>query len=177
MRETLFPRFIPKSLSVLISCLFILFFLSPLSADQHAAPDGETMADSSDEALHYVGSSACMNCHEDEYANFTTYAKKSKSYQSIERMKKGLTEKDLENCYRCHTTGYGKPGGFVSEEETPELKNAGCEVCHGPGSLHLVKQDKKSINAMPTMKVCDRCHTSERLRAFRFRPLIHGGGH
>lgn len=177
MCETLYSRFATQSLSVLISCLVILFSLSPISADQHPAPADPPRGDSGEDIRRYVGSSACRNCHEDEYTNFTTYAKKSKSYQSIERMRKGLTEKDLENCYRCHTTGYGKPGGFVSEEETPELKNAGCEVCHGPGSLHLVEQDKKSINAMPTMKVCDRCHTSERLRAFRFRPLIHGGGH
>jgi hypothetical protein len=25
--------------------------------------------------------------------------------------------------------------------------------------------------------VCQRCHTSERVKAFRFRPLIHGGAH
>src|SRR4030042_5842574 len=81
----------------------------------------------------YVGSDACKDCHEKEYNSFMTYAKKSKSFESIERVRKGLTEEEIKGCYFCHTTGYGKPGGFVSPEKTPHLKNAGCEVCHGPG--------------------------------------------
>jgi hypothetical protein len=36
----------------------------------------------------YVGSESCKKCHESEYKNFTTYAKKSTSFRSIERVKK-----------------------------------------------------------------------------------------
>ncbi|MEW6519351.1 MAG: cytochrome c family protein [Thermodesulfobacteriota bacterium] len=125
----------------------------------------------------YVGSLACKPCHEQEYANFTTYAKKSNSYRSIERLQKGLTDLDRMKCYTCHTTGYGKPGGFISVEKTPLLKNAGCEVCHGPGSIHLEDTKSSSIIGHPTIKICDQCHTSEMIQAFQFRPLIHGGGH
>lgn len=125
----------------------------------------------------YVGSQACKPCHETEYAVFVAYAKKSRSYQSIERLQKGLTEDDLKKCYACHTTGYGQPGGFVSLEKTPHLKNAGCEVCHGPGSIHIQERSLKSIIAEPTLQLCNTCHTSERVKAFRFNPLIHGGGH
>lgn len=125
----------------------------------------------------YVGSLACKSCHEKEYANFTTYAKKNNSYESIERLRKGLTEDDLKKCYACHTTGYGKPGGFVSLEETPHLKNAGCEVCHGPGSVHSQDRKPASIIGSPPIKMCHQCHTSERVKAFKFKPLIHGGAH
>ncbi len=125
----------------------------------------------------YVGSLACEPCHKTEYAIFVRYAKKSRSYQSIERLEKGLTGDDLRKCYACHTTGYGQPGGFISLEETPHLKNAGCEVCHGPGSTHVQDESLDSIIRHPTLQLCNTCHTSERIKAFHYKPLIHGGGH
>ncbi|RLB91125.1 MAG: cytochrome C [Deltaproteobacteria bacterium] len=125
----------------------------------------------------YVGSLACKPCHEKEYKSFVTYAKKSTSFRSIERLEKELTEKEIKGCYHCHTTGYGKPGGFISPEKTPHLKNAGCEVCHGPGEFHVKKRDPSYIKRHLTAKDCEVCHTSERVRAFRYKPLIHGGAH
>jgi hypothetical protein len=125
----------------------------------------------------YVGSNTCEPCHKEEYASFIQFAKKSKSFQSIERLEKGLSPEDLKKCYSCHTTGYGRPGGFISVEETPELKNAGCEVCHGPGGIHVITGDTDAIKRQLTREDCEACHTSERVRAFRYKPLIHGGGH
>jgi hypothetical protein len=125
----------------------------------------------------YVGSEVCKPCHEKEYSSFVLYAKKSKSYQSIVRLEKGLSAEDLTKCYGCHTTGYGRPGGFTSIEETPDMKNAGCEVCHGPGGMHIKTEDSNSIKVKPTREDCETCHTSERVKAFRYTPLIHGGGH
>lgn len=93
------------------------------------------------------------------------------------RMKKGLSREDLKKCFGCHTTGYGKPGGFISVEETPELKNAGCEVCHGPGAKHIKTGKIDDIKKQPTKEDCEVCHISERVKAFRYTPLIHGGGH
>jgi hypothetical protein len=125
----------------------------------------------------YVGSDICKECHEQEYKSFMKYAKKSKSFNSIERVKKGLTEEEIRGCYFCHTTGYGKPGGFVSAEKTPHLKNAGCEVCHGPGEFHMKSRNAKDIKRRMTLKDCEVCHTSERVQAFRYKPMIHGGAH
>ena len=151
--------------------LLVVLFLFP-------CPPGPSLAaQRGPEVPVYVGSMACKQCHPDEYQSFMAYAKKSRSFHSVERMKKGLTQEELRQCYSCHTTGYGRPGGFVSPEETPQLKNAGCEVCHGPGSVHVKTGDPKDIKAKLTMNDCKSCHTSERIRAFRFRPLIHGGAH
>ena len=136
-----------------------------------------SLAETKNRINKYVGSDACKSCHEKEYNSFMQYAKKSKSFESIERVKKGLTEEEIKGCYFCHTTGYGKPSGFISVEKTPHLKNAGCEVCHGPGEFHIKTINPRDIKRRMTMKDCEVCHTSERVRAFRYKPMIHGGAH
>jgi len=149
-------------------CLIIIFLIKipyGYSSEQPHKP------------LIYMGSNTCKNCHQKEYMAFTTNAKKSKSFQSIEKMSKGLSITDLKKCYTCHTTGYGKPGGFIDPEKTPHLKNAGCEVCHGPGSLHCETGDPSHIKGDLSTNDCKSCHTSDRVKAFRYRPLVHGGGH
>jgi hypothetical protein len=158
-------------LKLTIRCLLtVLFFLLTIS---HPLLFAQTKI----RLPLYVGSEICKGCHEMEYNGFMKYAKKSKSFNSIERVKKGLTEEEIRGCYFCHTTGYGKPGGFVSVEKTPHLKNAGCEVCHGPGEFHIKSNDAKDIKRRMTLKDCEVCHTSERVQAFRYKPMIHGGAH
>lgn len=125
----------------------------------------------------YAGSVACQPCHEKQFQAFQGFARKSHSYASVEKMDKGLPPEKIRPCYACHTTGYGKPGGFVSLEQTPELKNAGCEVCHGPGKLHIKNQDPRLINGTVTVEVCRECHTEERVQAFRYKPILFAGSH
>jgi hypothetical protein len=125
----------------------------------------------------YVGAKTCGSCHEEEYKRFTSYAKKSHSFRAIEKMRSELTAAELNECYACHTTGYGKPGGFQSAEATPDLKDAGCEVCHGPGSVHAETGAKEDICLKPGLQTCEQCHTTTRVKAFNYRPLIYGGAH
>jgi hypothetical protein len=125
----------------------------------------------------YVGSAACGECHGDQYDTFMEHSKKARSYTSIERMAGRLTGSELKECYACHTTGYGKPGGFRSMEETPHLKDASCEVCHGPGSLHVESQDPADLIETIRIEDCKVCHNPERVAAFNFEPLLHGGAH
>ncbi|MCK4378703.1 MAG: cytochrome C [Deltaproteobacteria bacterium] len=125
----------------------------------------------------YIGSEACNDCHEEEYASFNKYAKKRHSYDYITRMRKGLTETEFETCLVCHTTGYGKPGGFVSVSQTPHLKNLGCECCHGPGSIHADSEDPDDIKGKLSLADCKFCHNAERVATFDFKPMIYGGAH
>jgi len=125
----------------------------------------------------YVGAETCNECHPDQYETFMTHSKKAKSYSSILRMKGKLTPEELKECYACHTTGYGQPGGFRSEQETPHLKDNGCEVCHGPGSLHINSEDPSDLVETITVENCMKCHNSERVMAFKFKPLLYGGAH
>ena len=57
---------------VFAAALLVLFSVSPCNAVTSDSPP-----------LTYVGSDACKACHAEEYASFTTYAKKSRSFQSI----------------------------------------------------------------------------------------------
>ncbi|MDX2433930.1 MAG: cytochrome c family protein [Desulfobacterales bacterium] len=154
--------------SLLLTSLTLLLVLGAHLQSWGNGQNGETF---------YVGSSACRDCHPEEYENFMTYAKKSTSFQSIEKQMKHLTPDEIKQCYPCHTTGYGKAGGFISLEETPHLKNAGCEVCHGPGSEHARTADSTAIIVNMGKKDCEVCHISERVKAFKYKPLIHGGAH
>ena len=162
-----FTRSLLSFLSLLLSVQLLFILLPQVSFALEDHPSDSP----------YTGSEACRECHPMEYKNFVTYAKKSLSFQSIERLKKGLTSTEIEQCYSCHTTGYGKPGGFVSLDKTPHLKNAGCEVCHGPGAEHIRRKGSGSIKVKLTKEDCEECHISERVKSFRFKPLIHGGAH
>jgi hypothetical protein len=125
----------------------------------------------------YVGSEKCRSCHENEYNLFRKYSRKTQSFNHIMLMRNGLTEEEYRECLECHTTGFGKPGGFRSEKDTPLLKEVGCEACHGPGSLHVESSDRKDIKKIASEKDCTICHNQERVEAFRFKPLIYGGAH
>lgn len=157
-----------STFSALLTSAALVLLLGPFSAALGAVQNSAAL---------YVGSLACKDCHPEEYENFMTYAKKSVSFQSIERQKKHLTAEEIRQCYPCHTTGYGRPGGFTSVEETPHLKNAGCEVCHGPGAEHAQTGNPVKIIREMSKKDCEVCHISERVKAFKYKPLIHGGAH
>jgi hypothetical protein len=126
----------------------------------------------------YVGTAACKDCHEEQYENFTKYAKKSHSDRSVKMMASDLSDAELATCYGCHATGFGQPGGFVSYEKTPHLADAGCEVCHGPGHDHVESGgDAELIKGTLTMEDCVGCHNEDRVKSFNFKPLLYGGAH
>jgi len=135
------------------------------------------MAASAADNKTYIGSAACGQCHEKELASFSKYAKKAHSFKSIQVMASKLDPSELKECYACHTTGYGQPGGFVSLEKTPDLANAGCEVCHGPGSAHAESGDPALIKAHPKVEECQTCHNEQRVKSFGFKPMLFGGAH
>ncbi|MCU0651266.1 MAG: cytochrome c family protein [Candidatus Omnitrophica bacterium] len=106
----------------------------------------------------FVGADKCKGCHPSEYKDFES-RKFTKAWNVLQM--RGKT-KDAE-CLKCHVTGYGEPGGFVSEEETPHLKYKQCEACHGAGGAHAANPG--DMGAKEAMKsyvkdkdVCIKCH-------------------
>uniref|UniRef100_A0A7C4AJW0 Cytochrome C n=1 Tax=Thermodesulfovibrio aggregans TaxID=86166 RepID=A0A7C4AJW0_9BACT len=128
-------------------------------------------------SAEYIGSEACKRCHLKQYENFIQYSRMSRSWEAIEKMGDKISQDELKGCYQCHTTGYGKKEGFVSLKKTPHLKNAGCEVCHGPGKKHAETKNPEYIRRKFSLQICEPCHTEERIKAFRFKPLLYGGAH
>jgi hypothetical protein len=94
----------------------------------------------------YVGTKDCKKCHIKQWKSWS----ETKMANALDTLRPGVksdrkTELSLdpdkdyttdENCVRCHVTGFGAEGGFVSEAETPELVGIGCEMCHGPGGTY-----------------------------------------
>jgi len=148
--------------AIILVSLGLTGFGAPRAADQKAV---------------YVGTDACKGCHEAQVDRFMASSKKANSYSSIQKMQKKLTPAEFQGCFKCHTTGFGEPGGFTSAEKTPDLKNAGCEVCHGPGSLHADSGDPADLTVKVTLQVCSTCHDSERIAAFGFKPILFAGAH
>ena len=128
-------------------------------------------------APRYVGSAVCAGCHPGQYERYRQYSKKAHSSRGIKLMAKGLSPEELASCYGCHTTGYGKPGGFTDFAATPDLADAGCEVCHGPGADHAATSDPVAIKGKLTVADCAPCHDDSRVHSFGYKPLLQAGAH
>jgi len=103
----------------------------------------------------YIGVQKCKACHIKQYKSWadtamaTSFESLKPGVKAAEKQKAGIDPaKDYTHdsmCLECHTTGYGKPGGFTSIEETPNLANVQCESCHGPGGNYreIMKKNKE----------------------------------
>lgn len=103
----------------------------------------------------YVGSNKCKKCHIKEYKSWED-TKMAKAFETLKpgqaseaKQKFNLDPaKDYtkdETCLACHTTGYGKAGGYAIPDPNDakavramsKLEGVGCESCHGPGSAYI----------------------------------------
>lgn len=145
------------------------------------SPETAVQVDAS--RVKYVGVENCRICHMPHYESWLG----TKMAKSFELLKPGVrAEAKLGagldpdgdytkegECLKCHVTGYGEPGGFVSIEETPEMANVECEMCHGPGSVYVdmmmekagtyTLDDYKELGGLtmpsPENNVCsEKCH-------------------
>ncbi len=109
--------------------------------------------------LAFVGSKTCNRCHEYEYDRWSTKA----HADAFATLKAVGSDYDPE-CAVCHVVGMEYEGGFITEDETPHLKDVGCENCHGPGSEH-VRAVGQAATPQPQM-TCLQCHTPEKSTGF-----------
>jgi len=131
-------------------------------------------------APSYVGAKKCKACHLKQYnswaatrmANaFDILKPNARAEQKIKAKLDPAKDYTKDpKCLECHTTGYGKPGGFKSIESTPDLVGVQCEACHGPHSevleiMTIKNKEYKRADVLkagleiPNQKTCiDRCH-------------------
>jgi hypothetical protein len=146
-----------------VSLLIVLALALALSAS--AQDDAE-----------YVGNSEkkCALCHQEQVAAWKDWPM-ARTWQRL-----SAAQKKDKNCLPCHTTGYGKPGGFVSEAKTPGLTGVHCESCHGPASKHLEipitdRAGRKESMLVPTEAGCKTCHKKEgnpNFKPFRYKDSV-----
>jgi len=102
----------------------------------------------------YVGSGTCGRCHSDVRGVWQQTGHAS-AYNSISNLPASVAQ----NCFVCHTVGYGWPSGFVDITNTPWLAGVGCENCHGPGAAHVYGNHNLVKPAVTiAAQVCGGCH-------------------
>lgn len=119
---------------ILVSALAVLFAIGSVAVAEENS---------------FVGVKACVKCHDlhgESWAT-TTHAKAFESLKPGARkdakVKAKLDpNKDYtadEQCVGCHSTGFGKPGGYelgAKPGGKRMLGSVGCESCHGPGGSY-----------------------------------------
>ncbi len=103
----------------------------------------------------YVGSDACASCHP---AEFTTWSGSPHAH-AVEPLRKAGQAADA-GCLACHTTAFGRSGGFPKAGEVadhPDLARVGCESCHGPGGNHVGEDHTKIGSIVSLSDKCDSC--------------------
>jgi hypothetical protein len=102
------------------------------------------------EEFAYVGTKRCKMCHLKQWRSWAETSMAS----AYDTLKPGMAVEAKESagldpaldytradgCVVCHVTGFGKEGGFVDMEKTPDLAGVGCESCHGPGGTYTQSQ-------------------------------------
>jgi len=109
----------------------------------------------------YATEQTCLTCHAKEHALWSKTGH-SRAYAALEEVNKSF---DPE-CLACHTTGFGKPGGFISEIDTANLKNVQCEMCHGARLEHI--QNPKKGFKEDARTACGKCHVKKHSPKFNF---------
>ena len=107
------------------------------------------------ETASYVGSDACQGCHTAEFETWN----ESPHGQSLASLAKKNKSED-GTCLACHTTAYGRPGGFPDSGPAAahaDLARVGCESCHGPGGDHIAQDAQRRGTILSLGDKCDSC--------------------
>lgn len=115
---------------------------------------------------NYAGNTACQSCHPLQFKKWRS-TKHATAYETLE--KKG--QQFNSQCLPCHVTGaFGQPEAMVLILSS-DLRQVGCESCHGPGKQH-VAQPQSARLTQPAMDTCLRCHTGDHDDNFIFSEAL-----
>jgi 2',3'-cyclic-nucleotide 2'-phosphodiesterase (5'-nucleotidase family) len=109
----------------------------------------------------YAGETVCKNCHPAEHQVWSK-SRHGRAYNTLRKINKAF---DPE-CLVCHVVGFNLPGGFISELDSPGLKNVQCEVCHGSGREHA-SAPKPGFGSQ-AKKACKQCHVKNHSPRFNY---------
>jgi peroxiredoxin len=151
----------------------------PLAEKQKLlAERGRPRSDLLPQTATYVGSKACAPCHASEYA---IWEKSPHAHAVASLEAKGETANGT--CLTCHTTAYGRPGGFPEgavPADHPDLARVGCESCHGPGGDHVgpdaarrgtIVSLEDKCDSCVILQICGTCHDDANDPGFEFEVI------
>jgi peroxiredoxin len=125
-------------------------------------------------AARHVGSEACQSCHAKEYESWSA-GPHAAALASLEAKHKTSDA----NCLKCHTTGFGREGGFPpgsAASAHADLARVGCESCHGPGGDHVAAPTERGkivalgdkCDSCVILQICGSCHDAANDPGFEF---------
>jgi len=126
---------------------------------------------------YFVGDAKCGPCHKEALA-FWKGTVHAEAWQTLVEVGK---ENDYK-CTGCHVTGYGQVGGS-SLGHTDRLRDVQCEVCHGPGSIHVAEkglEEPAAVHREAPASTCIGCHTEQHSDTFQYEAYLRdilGAGH
>jgi hypothetical protein len=118
------------------------------------------------EVAGYATASACLRCHDDFFAAWSETPHARAHEALITRGKATDPE-----CVSCHTTGYGRPGGFsdLTASALRTWKGVQCESCHGP----LAGHPDASVQPKPvSAATCTSCHDEANSPGFDYEKYL-----
>lgn len=121
------------------------------------------VADKKSAQSQFAGWQACVGCHAEKVTGWQGNSH-AKAYMSLISSKQQFNL----NCLTCHVTDNKTTDQQRMLNLADDLKNVGCEACHGPGRAHAANPTKSRVIAKPSTEVCQTCHTPERDNAFDY---------
>ena len=118
----------------------------------------------------FIGSDSCVVCHTKAAEVFekTKHAHATQTLMDLVPPRHNDPE-----CISCHVVGWDPQryfpykSGYWSPEKTPQLRDVGCENCHGPGAAHVAAESGE-IEA-------DDTQLRRLRRALRLKILVNEG--
>lgn len=114
----------------------------------------------------YAGSTACTSCHAPQFAKWRT-TQHATAYDTLEAKEQQFNVQ----CLPCHITGPAAQTGQEMLALAHDLRQVGCESCHGPAQAHTLQPAAAKVG-QPTMATCQRCHTGDHDDRFNFSEAL-----
>ena len=127
-----------------------------VTTDPHGKHDSTAAHGPKRDWAPWAGARQCRSCHEAQYDDWAKTGHAA-AYAGLVKERRHM---DLQ-CWSCHVTGAGQPGGPTGPKDVGPLRNVQCEACHGPGQSHASKPEQGTIIRTPTEAQCLACHTEE----------------
>jgi 2',3'-cyclic-nucleotide 2'-phosphodiesterase (5'-nucleotidase family) len=113
--------------------------------------------------MQYATSSACSQCHLDQYIRWNSSAHARTTGSLVPR------PADFDaSCLACHASGH-KKGASPSASHWAAMQNVQCEQCHGPGKNHIAEPTKAYGKIADIRTNCTGCHTPETSPKFELK--------